>query len=383
MNFDLSEEQQLLKDSVARTFAKSYDFEARARILASPAGWSRAAWMQMAELGLLGLPFAPEDGGFGGGPVETMIVMEAIGRALVVEPYLSTAVLAAAVLRHGGSPALRARLVPQVADGCLILAFAHGEPQARWELSDVATSAERVEGGYLLCGRKSVVVGGDVADMLIVSGRMSGPPRHPTGLGLFLVNGSAPGVTIKAYATQDGRRAADIRLDSVFVADVDVVGDPAGALPVIARAVDEAIAAICAEAVGAMDEAVAMTVEYLKTRQQFGVAIGTFQALQHRAADMFVALEQARSMALFAVMSVAEKNPQTRAIAMSAAKIQIARSARFIGEQAIQLHGGIGMTMEYKVGHLFKRLVMIDKEFGDLDHHLDRLAAGTSLLEEA
>ncbi|MDI4663579.1 acyl-CoA dehydrogenase family protein [Xanthobacter autotrophicus] len=381
MNFEFSEEQNLLKDSVDRAFAKSYGFERRMQVLGSAPGWSREAWTQMADLGLLGLPFAAGDGGFDGGPVETMIVMEAIGRALALEPYAQTVVLAGAVLRHGASAALRAHLVPQVAEGRLVLAFAHGETQARWALSDVATRAVRVDGGYRLTGRKVLVVAGGIADRLVVSARTAGGRTEAQGIGLFLVDPASAGVSVTAYATHDGRRAADIGLDDVFVADADVIGDPAGAFPVIARAVGEAIAALCAEAVGAMDEALAMTVDYLKTRTQFGVTIGSFQALQHRAADMFVALEQARSMALYAVMSVAEPDAVRRAAALSAAKVQIGISGRFIGQQAIQLHGGIGMTMEYKVGHLFKRLTMIDKEFGDVDHHLACLGEGPGLLE--
>lgn len=380
MNFELSEEQVLLKDSVERTLARSYGFETRARILASPTGWSREAWAELAELGVLGLPFAAADGGFDGGPVETMIVMEAIGRALLLEPYLPTAVTAGAALRRGAGAELKARLVPQIAAGTLVLGFAHAEPQARWTLADVATTATRVAGGYRLTGRKSVVVGGGIADALLVSARTAGARTDADGIGLFLVDAKADGLTVTAYPTQDGRRAADIRLNDVLVADADVAGDPAGSLPAIAGAVDEGIAAVCAEAVGAMDEALAMTVDYLKTRTQFGAAIGSFQALQHRAADMFVALEQARSMALYAVMSVEEPDPARRAAALSAAKVQIGRSGRFIGQQAIQLHGGIGMTMEYKVGHLFKRLTMIDKEFGDVDHHLARLGDSDGLI---
>ncbi|MEP9352685.1 acyl-CoA dehydrogenase [Xanthobacter sp. KR7-65] len=373
MNFQLSEEQSLLRDSVERTFARIYGFEARGRILGSAEGWSREVWVQMAELGLLGLPFAVDDGGFEGGPVETMIVMEAIGRALVVEPFLPCIVLAGTVLR-AAAPALRAELVPQVASGALTLAFAHGEPQARWDRADVATSARRVPGGYRLRGRKSLVIAGGIASRLIVSARLDGARTDPAGLALFLLDPAAAGVTRAPFRTQDGRVAADVLLDDVFVADDHLLCAPGGAYALIATASDAAVAALCAEAVGAMDAALALTVDYLKTRTQFGVAIGTFQALQHRAADMFVALEQARSMALLATMALEEDDARERAAALSAAKVQIGRSGRFIGQQAVQLHGGIGMTMEYKVGHLFKRLTMIDKEFGDAEHHLARLA---------
>ena len=383
MNFDLSEDQRLLKDSVGRWLARSYAFEHRARILASPEGWSRATWAQMAELGLLGLPFAEADGGFAGGPVETMIVMEAFGHALVVEPYLPTVVLAGAVLRHGASAEQRRRLVPLITDGSLVLALAHGEPQARWHTADIATRAVEAAGGWRLSGAKSLVLHGESADRLIVSARTGGAPRDPNGIGLFLVDRKAPGVVVHGYPTQDGQRAAEIGFQDVRVPAEDVLGDVANGLPVDEHAIDEAIAAIAAEAVGAMEAALGMTVNYLKTRTQFGVPIGSFQALQHRAADMFIALEQARSMAFLAVMSAADDDGARRRRAMSAAKIQTAKSARFIGQEAIQLHGGIGMTMEYKVGHLFKRLTMIERQFGDLDHHFGCLAAAGSLLDDA
>lgn len=382
MNFDLSEEQKLLKDTVERWLARSYDFETRSGIVAGSPGWSREAWSQMADLGLLGLPFGEEDGGFGGGAVETMIVMEAFGRALVVEPYLTSIVLAGAVLRHGASPRLRQALVPGIADASLIFAVAHDEAQARWDISNVATRAEAVEGGWRISGTKSLVLHAEAADRFIVSARTGGEQRDPTGIGLFLIDRTAPGVVVRGYATQDGQCAAEVHFENVRVSSDDVLGDPSRGFDILEQAIDEAVAAIASEAIGAMDEALAMTVDYLKTRAQFGVSIGSFQAVQHRAADMFVAIEQARSMALYAVMSVAEEDPIARRKAMSAAKVQIARSARFVGQQAIQLHGGIGMTMEYKVGHLFKRLTMIEKQFGDLDHHLDRLAVTGSLMEK-
>jgi len=383
MNFDLSEEQRLLADSLAKWAARAYDFDRRRAITESPAGRSPEVWAELAELGLHGLPFAEDDGGFGGGPVETMLVMEAFGRALVGEPWLDAVVLAGAVLRHGASPEQRAALVPAIVAGDLLLAPAWSELQSRWRLCDVVTRATPVAGGWRLDGAKTLVVHGAGADRFIVSARLDGDRTDPAGIGLFLVDRTAPGVGVIDRRTQDGGRAADVRFDGVSIAADAVIGDPRGGLPILERAIDEAIAAICAEAVGAMDEALAMTVEYLKTRVQFGQPIGTFQALQHRAADMFVALEQARSMTYWATMSVGEADAAARGAAMSAAKVQVAKSARFVGQQAIQLHGGIGMTWEYKVGHLFKRLTMIDKRFGDLDHHLDRLAAGDGLFATA
>lgn len=383
MNFDLSEEQRLLADSLAKWAARSYDFDRRQKIRATPDGRSPAVWAELVDLGLTGLSFAEADGGYGGGPVEIMIVMEALGRALVTEPWLDAVVFTGALLRHGAGAEQRAALVPAIAAGELLLVAAIGEPQARWTLADVATRATPVAGGWRLDGVKTLVPHGAAADRFVVSARTGGDRASPIGIGLFLVDRAAPGVSVVSHETHDGGRVADVRLDGVTVAADAVIGDPARGLPILERATDEAIAAISAEAVGIMDEALKTTVEYLKTRVQFGRAIGSFQVLQHRAADMFVAVEQARSMALWATMSVGEEDVVTRRKAMAAAKIQIAKSARFVGQQAIQLHGGIAMTWEYEVGHLFKRLTMIDKRFGDLDHHLDWLAATDGLVGAA
>jgi pimeloyl-CoA dehydrogenase small subunit len=374
MDFDLSEEQRLLKDSIDGLLANSYDFEQRKKYGAEKDGWSRAVWSKLAEQGLLGLPFAEADGGFGGGAVETMIVMEALGRALVLEPYLATVVLGGGFLRHGGSAAQKAAILPGVIDGSKTLAFAQLEKNSRYDLADVATTAKKKGDGYVIDGEKFVVLHGDSADTLIVSARTAGGQRDRDGIGLFLVPASAKGVSIKGYPTQDGLRAADITFSGVEVGADAAIGDPAKALPLIERVVDEARIALCAEAVGAMDESLKTTVEYLKTRKQFGVAIGTFQSLQHRAADMFVFLEQARSMALFAVMAGTVEDAAERANAVAAAKVQVGKSLKFVGQQSIQLHGGIGMTMEAKIGHYFKRLTMIENSFGDTDYHLRRVA---------
>jgi pimeloyl-CoA dehydrogenase small subunit len=380
MNFDLSEEQQLLKDSVTRLMADRYGFESRKGYQASGEGWSRELWRQYAEIGLLGVPFSEADGGFGGGPVETMLVMEAFGRALALEPYLATVVLAGGLIRRGGSEAQRAALIPAIASGETLVSFAHAERESGHDLFDVGAVARKDGAGYVLNGAKGLALHGDSADKLIVSARSAGGRRDPRGIGLFLVDAAAEGVARRGYPTQDGLRAAEITLTDVRVAADDAIGDPEGAYPLIERVVDEAIAALSAEAVGAMSEALEMTVDYLKTRKQFGVPIGSFQALQHRASDMVVALEQARSMMMLATMMAGEENAAERRKAISAAKVQIGRSARFIGQQAIQLHGGIGMTIEYKLGHLFKRLTMIDIMFGDADYHLEKLSRGDGLM---
>ncbi|WP_230530045.1 acyl-CoA dehydrogenase family protein [Microvirga roseola] len=380
MDFDLSEEQRLLKDSVDRLMADRYDFESRRRYAKEPEGWSRNLWSAYAELGLLALPFDEAYGGFGGGPVETMTIMEAFGRSLALEPYLATVILGGGLLHQGGSEEQKIAYLPQVASGELRLAFAHTERQSRYDLFDVATTAQRDGTGFVLDGQKSVVLHGDSADKILVTARVAGSRRDRAGIGLFLVDANAAGFSRRGYPTQDGQRAAEVTLESVRVDSANVIGDPENALPVVERIADTAMAALAAEAVGAMDEMLQLTVDYLKTRSQFGTTIGSFQVLQHRSSEMFVALEQARSMAMFAAMMAQEENEEERRKAIAAAKVQIGRSGRFVGQQAIQLHGGVGMTMEYKVGHLFKRVTMINTLFGDADHHLSKLAEAGGLM---
>jgi pimeloyl-CoA dehydrogenase small subunit len=319
----------------------------------------------------LGLPFAEQFGGSDGGPVETMIVMEGFGHALALEPYLATVVLGGGFLRHGDSEAQQAALLPQIEAGEVTMAFAATERHSR---SDIATTARRDGSGWILDGEKGVVLHGDSADRLIVTTRIGGGQRERDGIALFLVDTAAEGVARRGYPTQDGLRAAEVALSRVRVEGDGVLGEPGIGLPLVERVVDEAIAALCAEAVGAMSALHELTLDYLKTRQQFGRTIASFQVLQHRSVDMLIALEQARSMALYATMMSDAADAVERRAAVAAAKVQIGRSGRFIGQQAIQLHGGIGMTMEYKVGHYFKRLTMIDTMFGDADYHLRALA---------
>jgi pimeloyl-CoA dehydrogenase small subunit len=374
MDFSFTSEQDMLRDSVRRLIGDSYSLDKRRAYAAMPKGFSSENWRRYAELGLLAIPFAEEDGGVGGGGVETMVVMETFGRGLVVEPYLSTVVLGGGLVRLGASEAVRRLLIPDLIAGDLLLAFAHGEPQARYTLSEVATTARKDGGGYVLSGRKSVVLNGDSADRFVVSARTAGSSGDREGITLFLVDRTAGGVDVRGYATNDGARAAEIALDNVAVSADRIIGVPDGALPLIERAVDQAIAALCAEAVGIMGALYELTTDYLKTRQQFGAPIGTFQALQHRLVDMLIACEQARSMACLAAMTWDEVDATRRARVMAAAKTTIGRSGRFVGQQSIQLHGGIGMTNEYIAGHYFKRLTMIDVQFGNADHHLTRFA---------
>jgi pimeloyl-CoA dehydrogenase small subunit len=381
VDFDLSDEQRMLQDSVTRLLAEQCSFEQRQAHLAEPPGYSRDLWSRFAEMGLLGLPFAQDDGGFGGGPVDTLIVMTALGRCLAPEPYLASVVLGGGLLRDAGSDVQRATCLPAVAEGALTLALAHVEGPARFDLAHVDATARAQDGGWILSGEKRFVLSGDGADRLIVSARTHGSANDRDGLSLFLVDAAAAGITRRGYRTQDHGRAADIRFDAVRVDAGALVGVAGAALPVIERAADVATAALCAEAIGVMERAHELTVDYLKVRKQFGVAIGSFQALQHRAVDMLVALEQARSMALYAAMMCDEPDADARSRAISAAKVQVGKSARFVGQEAVQLHGGIGMTEECQVGHYFRRLSVIETLFGDTAHHLRRLARSGGLVD--
>jgi pimeloyl-CoA dehydrogenase small subunit len=369
MDFDLSDEQRLLKESVDRLILDQYQFQQRKQYMAEPNGFSAAMWSRFAEQGLLGLPFPETLGGFGGGSLETMIVMEAFGRGLVVEPYFATVILAGGLLQRAGDPALIGALVPQITAGKLKLAFGHVERHSRYDLANVTATARKQGSAYILDGAKSVVLHGDVADKILVTARISGAQMDRDGIGLFLLDANEPGLTRRGYPTQDGLRAAELTLTGVRAYPLSD-----NALPVIDHAVDAAIAALCSEAVGTMQAMNDLTLEYLKTRKQFGRAIGSFQVLQHRAVDMLTALEQARSMAMFAAVMAEEENPVERRRAIAAAKVQIGRSGRLIGQEAVQLHGGIGMTMEYSVGHFFKRMTTIDQLYGDADFHLGSLA---------
>ena len=375
MDFDLTEEQRLLRDSVDRLLGDHYGFAARRGYLAEPEGHSKDMWGRYSELGLLGLPFGEEHGGFGGGGIETMLAMEAFGRVLALEPYLATVVLGGTALRLAGSAAQQSAILPQIAEGRMTLAFAHGERQARYDLNDVLTTAKaNARGGWVLDGAKSVVVHGDNADRLIVSARSSGERDDPDGISLFVVDANANGVARRSYPLRDGTRAAEISLSGVEVGADDLLGEPGRALPVVERVVETGIAAVAAEAVGAMEAMQAMTLEYLKTRQQFGKPIGQNQALQHRSAEMLIALEQGRSMAMLAAMMVDEADAQERAHNISMAKVGVGQAARFVSQNAIRLHGGIGMTEEYAVGHYFRRCMVIEHLFGDTTHHLSRIA---------
>lgn len=366
MDFALTDEQKMLQDTVTRFVAGSYDFQQREHALKSPDGWSREAYAALADMGLLALPFAEEDGGFGGGGVEMMVVMEALGRGLMVEPYFATVVLAGGVLRHGASAQQRSEIVPGLVAGERILALAHSERGLPRHTLDALTRATPVGEGWRLDGSKIAVIHGQSADTIIVSA-ITGK-----GASLFLVDPKAEGVTVVAARGYDGVPVATVNLSDVSVGPDALIGVEGEGAAILERVFEDATAALTAEAVGAMAETFDITVEYLKTRQQFGVAIGSFQALQHRAVDMLMQLELSRSMATLAALSL-DIDADQRARNISAAKAQIGKSGRIIGQEAVQLHGAIGITAEYKVGHAFKRLTAIDALLGDRDWHLARL----------
>ncbi|MSP03275.1 MAG: pimeloyl-CoA dehydrogenase small subunit [Acetobacteraceae bacterium] len=374
MDFDPSDDQRLLVESVTRLLADNYGFAQRKTYLAQPEGYSTAMWSKFAELGLLGLPFPEAYGGFGGGAQEVMLVMQAFGRVLVLEPFLATVVLGGTAIQTAGSDAQKQALLPAIAEGALKLAFAHGERQARYDLTDVVTSAKRSGAGWMLDGSKTVVSQGEAADKSIVSARTSGDRYDEDGITLFLVDAKSQGVARRGYLTRDETRAADVSLSNVFVADGDVLGEVGKGLAIIEKVVEAGIAATSAEMVGAMEAMNEMTLEYSKTRVQFGQPIGSYQVVQHRLADMFMAQEQGRSMAMLATMSAENADDAERRHDFALAKVGIGQAGRYVSQSAVQMHGGIGMTEEYAVGHYFRRCMVIERLFGDPAYYLQRLA---------
>ncbi|MDE2462588.1 MAG: acyl-CoA dehydrogenase family protein [Alphaproteobacteria bacterium] len=374
MDFSYSEEQTLLRNSVSKFLADHYDFENYKKISRSEAGWSQAVWKQFAELGLMAAPLPEEYGGLGGGAIETMIIMEEFGRALVVEPFVSTVVVGGGFLRHGGSGAQKERWLNRIAEGSTVMAFAFAERDGRYNFADLTTTAKKDGSGYLLNGQKTVVLKAPHADVLIVTARTGGGRRDTKGVSVFLVDKNAKGVSTRDYPTIDGQRASEVSFDNVAVPAEALLGTQDDGLGLIEQVSDEAIAAHTAEAAGAMKVLLDATVEYTKTRKQFGVPIGKFQVLQHRMVDMFIQAEQTTSMALMVTLKLSEPEIE-RKKAASAAKVQLGKGGRFVGQQAVQLHGGMGMTDELNVGHYFKRLTLLDTLYGNIDHHLKRYAA--------
>ncbi len=375
MNFDYSDEQQLLADTLKRFLATHYTFEARAKIAASEAGYSEEVWAGLAEMGLLGLPYDPKYGGFGGNAVDVMIVMEAIGEGLVLEPYLATVGLGGQFVARGGTEAQKQRILPAVAEGKAKLAMAQTERAGRYDLSYVAAHARRAGEDWILDGEKSAVLHGGCADLLVVSARTAGSDTDPQGISLFLVRQGTPGVALQEYRTIDNLRAVDLHLSHAVVPGEALIGSAGEGLSLLEEVADYGTALICAEAVGAIRYANEATLAYLKSRRQFGVPIGRFQALQHRMVDMLISYEQARSMACLACVKVDTADAAERRRVVSAAKIKIADACRHVSQESVQLHGGMGMTEDLKISHTFRRLTMIAQTFGDSDHHLGRFAA--------
>jgi pimeloyl-CoA dehydrogenase small subunit len=378
MDFEPSDDQRLLVESVTRMLSNTYSFAQRKGYMTLPEGYSPAVWSQFAEQGLLGLPFAETYGGFGGGAQEVMLVMQAFGRVLVLEPFFPTVVLAGAALNFAGGAEQKAALLPSIAEGRLKMAFAHGERQARYDLTDVVTTAKRSGSGWMLDGSKTVVSHGEAADKMIVSARTGGERYDADGITLFLVDTGASGVARRGYVSRDDTRAADVSLSNVSVADADVLGTVGKGLPIIQRVVEAGIAATAGETVGTMEAMNEMTLEYSKTRVQFGNPIGSYQVVQHRLADMFMAQEQGRSMAMLATMSIDNPDEAARARDIALAKVGIGQAGRYVSQSAVQMHGGIGMTEEYAVGHYFRRCMVIERLFGDPAYYLNKLAAEVS-----
>jgi alkylation response protein AidB-like acyl-CoA dehydrogenase len=374
VDFRYTEEQLALQDTLRRFISRDYGFEQRRALSGSQLGYSADAWRQYAEFGLLALPFPEAFGGLGGGSIDVMVVMEMLGQGLLLEPYLSTVVLCGGLIRDAASEELKKALLPGIAAGRVQIALAAYEAAGRYDLAHVACRALPDGGGWRLSGRKSVVLDGPSADYLLVSARTGGNVAEAQGISLFLVPRAAAGLTLIAYPTHSGGRAADVELRDVQIGADSVIGVPGEAHGIIERAVDSGQAALCAEALGIVAALNDATLSYLKSRKQFGVPIGNFQALQHRMAEMFIAAEQLRSMAIIAAVHADSRDAAERRRAVSGAKAYVGQAARFIGQQAVQLHGAMGMVDGIIVSHYFKRLTMIDMSLGDADFHLARFS---------
>lgn len=374
MDFNFTEEQEMVRDGLTRMVREQYDWETRRAAIESEAGWRPEVWAQLAELGILGMPFSEADGGFGGGAVDAMVVMEEFGKGLVVEPFVPTVVCAGGFLKHAGTDAQKEEHIGAIVDGSRVFAFAYAEPRGRYDYADLQTTAKKDGDGYVLNGHKAVVIGAPWASHLIVTARTSGGQRDHEGVSVFVVDKSAKGVMTQDYETVDGRRASEVYFENVSIPADALIGEEGAGLPLIERVTDEAIAAQCAEACGAMKVAHTMTVEYSRQRKQFGVPIGSFQVLQHRMVDMYTEYEQSVSLTYLATLRL-DSEERERKLAVSAAKVRIGQAAHLIGQEAVQIHGGNGVTDEYAIGHYFKRLAIFDSEFGNIDHHMKRHVA--------
>lgn len=376
MDFSYSDEQQMLQDSVQKFVHSQYDFDTRRKIVGTDTGFSKEYWSLFAELGWLTVPFKEEDGGFGGSAVDLMVVMEEFGKGMVVEPFLATAVMGGGMISELGSAAQKESMLSAVMDGSLQLATAYAEPDSRYNLASVATTAKKDGGSYVINGEKVLALNGPAADKLLVVARTSGDKFDRDGISVFVVDASATGISKRSYTAVDGHRAADIKLTDVKVSADTLLGEEGKALSALERVIDRAALAVSAEAVGAMDCLLKKTVEYTKTRKQFGVAIGTFQALQHRMSEMFIECQLARSIVIMAAMKLdTASSDAEKAKAVAAAKARVGRAMRKVGQESVQLHGGIACTDELDVGHYFKRVTTIENLFGNTDYQLARYAA--------
>jgi len=371
MDFNFTSEQDQLRDTVAKLVAQKYDFDTRRKVAKSEAGWRPEMWSQFAELGLLGASFTEAEGGFGSGPIEAMIISEEFGKGLVIEPYLQTVVIGGNFFRHGGTDAQKEEHIAGIIGGETRFAFAYSEPKSRFDLHDVSTTAKKDGAGFTLNGHKAVVIGAPFATHLIVTARTAGGQRDANGVTVFLVAKNAKGVSTRDYPTVDGLRASEVYFENVSVGADAVIGKVDAGLPLVEIIVDNAIAALCAEAVGCFKILNEATITYAKQRKQFGQPIANFQVLQHRMVDMFMAAEQATSMTYMVTLKLDEAD-KARKLAASAAKVQIGKSGKLISQDAVQIHGGMGMTDELNVGHYFKRVTMIESQFGNTDWHLRR-----------
>jgi len=371
MDFNFNEEQTLIQSQVAQFIQRDYEWEKRQVLVASDLGFSSENWKTFAELGWLGISLSEKSGGFGGSALESMIIMEEFGKGLVVEPFLETVILCSGLIDSCGNEEQKADLLGPIISGEMHLALGFTEPQSRFNLADVTTEAKKKNGDYLVSGFKSVVMNGPNADKLIISARTSGKQDDKEGISLFVIDRNLEGVSLRNYSTVDGRRASEVTLENVIIPSNSLLSEEGKGFQHLEGAIDRATLAICAEAVGAMEVLYKATVEYTKTREQFGQAIGKFQVLQHRMVDMFMEYEQSKSLLYMATIKNVEGSKDAKK-AISGLKYQVGKAAKFIGQQSVQLHGGMGVTEELNVGHFFKRLTTIITIFGNTDYHLKR-----------
>lgn len=375
MDFTYTDEQLALQDTLKRFISKDYTFEKRTQFSKSEDGYSKDAWNTYAELGILALPFPEDVDGLGGGAIDTMLVMDILGKGLILEPYISSIIISGGIINEFGNEVQRKKFIPALASGEMQISLANYEPRSRYSLNDISTKATKSGSNWKINGQKAVVLNANSADYFLVSSRTSGNQFDQNGISIFLVKADQSGVLIRNYETQDGNRAADVTFNDVEVSSDQLIGSENLGYEILSKGVDLANAALCAEAVGIMTAVNEITLEYLKTRKQFGVPIGKFQALQHRMADMILTTEQSRSMAILAAAAQNNSDVAKRSRDTASAKAYICKAARHIGQESVQLHGGMGVTEELNIGHYFKRLTMISLTFGDFDYHLDKVSS--------